>query len=107
MHRTYHVSRVPTFNRKVRVIADWTLALFFRREIVSLGALQNPREEFEFASRPPIAQAARPAARKTTTGAAPRTTTRKSTGGAAARKTSSATPARRRPAPTHKDDAAE
>ena len=47
MHRTYHVSRVPTFNRKVRVIADWTLALFFRREIVSLGALQNPREEFE------------------------------------------------------------
>jgi NADH dehydrogenase len=54
MHRTYHVSRVPTFNRKVRVIADWTLALFFRREIVSLGALQNPREEFELATRPPL-----------------------------------------------------
>ena len=28
---------VPTFNRKVRVIADWTLALFFRRDVVSLG----------------------------------------------------------------------
>ncbi|MGH8889501.1 MAG: NAD(P)/FAD-dependent oxidoreductase [Acidothermaceae bacterium] len=54
MHRTYHVSRVPTFNRKVRVIADWTLALFFRREIVSLGALQNPREEFEMAARPAL-----------------------------------------------------
>ena len=54
MHRTYHVSRVPTFNRKVRVIADWSLALFFRREIVSLGALQNPREEFEMAARPPL-----------------------------------------------------
>ncbi len=54
MHRTYHVSRVPTFNRKVRVIADWTLGLFFRREIVSLGALQNPREEFEMAARPPL-----------------------------------------------------
>jgi NADH dehydrogenase len=54
MHRTYHVSRMPTFNRKVRVIADWTLSLFFRREIVSLGALQNPREEFELASRPPL-----------------------------------------------------
>ncbi len=52
IHRTYHVSRIPTFNRKVRVIADWTLALFFRREIVSLGALQNPREEFELATRP-------------------------------------------------------
>ncbi len=54
MHRTYHVSRVPTFNRKVRVLADWTLALFFHREIVSLGALQNPREEFEMAARPAL-----------------------------------------------------
>jgi NADH:ubiquinone reductase (H+-translocating) len=62
MHRTYHVSRVPTFNRKVRVIADWTLALFFPREIVSLGALQNPREEFELASKPAVA--AVPEARK-------------------------------------------
>src|SRR3954462_2639616 len=47
MHRTYHMTRMPTFNRKVRVVADWTLALFFRREIVSLGAFANPREEFE------------------------------------------------------------
>ena len=37
MHRTYHLSRVPTLNRKIRVVADWTLALFFKREIVSLG----------------------------------------------------------------------
>jgi NADH dehydrogenase len=50
LHRTYHLSRVPTFNRKVRVVLDWTLALFFRREIVSLGALQRPREEFELAT---------------------------------------------------------
>lgn len=56
IHRTYHVSRVPTVNRKVRVVADWTLALFFRREIVSLGALQHPREEFEFAARPPLSE---------------------------------------------------
>jgi NADH:ubiquinone reductase (H+-translocating) len=47
MHRTYHVSRLPTFNRKVRVLADWTLALFFRREIVSLGTFADPRREFE------------------------------------------------------------
>ena len=46
MHRTYHVSRVPTFNRKVRVVADWTLALLFKREVVSLGRLQAPRQEF-------------------------------------------------------------
>lgn len=51
MHRTYHVSRVPTFNRKMRVILDWTLALFFRRDIVALGSLQRPREEFSEAAR--------------------------------------------------------
>jgi NADH dehydrogenase len=47
MHRTYHVSRMPTFNRKVRVVADWTLALLFRREIVSFGSFANPRHDFE------------------------------------------------------------
>ncbi len=52
MHRTYHVSRMPTFNRKVRVLADWTLALFFPREVVSLGQLQQPRREFELAALP-------------------------------------------------------
>ena len=46
MHRTYHMSRVPTLNRKVRVIADWTLALFFRREAVGMGAMERPRDEF-------------------------------------------------------------
>lgn len=49
MHRTYHLARVPTINRKTRIVIDWTLALFFPREIVSLGALQRPREEFELA----------------------------------------------------------
>ena len=46
LHRTYHVMRIPTFNRKARVIADWTLALFFRRDVVQLGSLQHPREAF-------------------------------------------------------------
>ncbi|MEQ4203800.1 NAD(P)/FAD-dependent oxidoreductase [Actinopolymorpha sp. B9G3] len=52
MHRTYHVSRMPTLNRKIRIISDWTLALFFRREIVSLGNLQRPREEFVRSAMP-------------------------------------------------------
>jgi NADH dehydrogenase len=53
MHRTYHVSRVPTFNRKARVVADWTLSLFFRREIISLGSLAQPQREFTtYAVRP-------------------------------------------------------
>lgn len=46
MHRTYHVSRIPSFNRKVRVVIDWTLAFFLRREVVALGQLHDPREEF-------------------------------------------------------------
>src|SRR5215208_6856207 len=50
MHRSYHVSRVPTFNRKARVVADWTLASLFRREVVSLGQLQDPRREFVLAA---------------------------------------------------------
>jgi NADH dehydrogenase len=50
MHRTYHLSRVPTLNRKVRVVADWTLALIFRREVVSLGGMETPRAEFQAAA---------------------------------------------------------
>jgi NADH dehydrogenase len=50
MHRTYHLSRVPTVNRKMRVVADWTLALFFKREIVSLGSISMPFHEFEAAA---------------------------------------------------------
>jgi NADH dehydrogenase len=46
MHRTYHMSRIPSFNRKVRVIVDWSLALFFKREVVSLGALHQPLDPF-------------------------------------------------------------
>ena len=46
MHRTYHMSRVPTLNRKIRVIVDWSLALFFKREIVSLGEMAQPHDEF-------------------------------------------------------------
>ncbi|MEU6084185.1 NAD(P)/FAD-dependent oxidoreductase [Streptomyces sp. NPDC047108] len=50
MHRAYHLSRVPTWNRKARVLAEWTLAGLFKREIVSLGSLENPRAEFELAA---------------------------------------------------------
>ncbi|MCX5387759.1 NAD(P)/FAD-dependent oxidoreductase [Streptomyces sp. NBC_00083] len=50
MHRAYHLSRVPTFNRKARVLAEWTLAGLFKREIVSLGSLEHPRAEFEIAA---------------------------------------------------------
>jgi NADH dehydrogenase len=50
MHRAYHLSRVPTINRKARVLAEWILAGLFKREIVSLGSLEHPRAEFELAA---------------------------------------------------------
>ncbi|MFJ9543408.1 NAD(P)/FAD-dependent oxidoreductase [Streptomyces sp. NPDC101225] len=55
MHRVYHLSRVPTYNRKARVLAEWTLSGLFKREIVSLGSLEHPRAEFELAAggKPP------------------------------------------------------
>jgi NADH dehydrogenase len=50
IHRTYHLSRMPTTNRKLRVAADWTLALLFRREIVSFGSFADPRGAFKEAT---------------------------------------------------------
>ena len=52
MHRTYHMSRIPSLNRKIRVVADWTLALFLKREVVSLGELHEPRDPFTDATEP-------------------------------------------------------
>ncbi|MEU8173936.1 NAD(P)/FAD-dependent oxidoreductase [Microbispora hainanensis] len=51
MHRTYHLSRVPTVNRKVRVVMDWTLSLFFKRETISLGEIEHPRDVFRAAAK--------------------------------------------------------
>jgi len=44
------MSRIPSLNRKVRVIADWTLALFLRREVVPLGSLHTPHTAFDEAT---------------------------------------------------------
>ncbi|WP_432248937.1 NAD(P)/FAD-dependent oxidoreductase [Streptomyces sanyensis] len=62
MHRAYHLSRVPTLNRKARVLAEWTLSGLFKREIVSLGSLEHPRAEFERAAAPPPSPADPPGA---------------------------------------------
>jgi NADH dehydrogenase len=37
--RTYHLFQLPLFSRKLRVVTDWTTALFFRRDIAELGTL--------------------------------------------------------------------
>ncbi|MEU3273551.1 NAD(P)/FAD-dependent oxidoreductase [Saccharomonospora sp. NPDC006951] len=51
MHRAYHVKAMPTFNRKVRIMLDWLLGGLLRREVVSLGQINNPKEEFARASK--------------------------------------------------------
>jgi NADH dehydrogenase len=46
MHRGYHVLAVPTWERKIRVLALQLPALIFGRDIVSLQSVQHPREAF-------------------------------------------------------------
>jgi NADH dehydrogenase len=40
--RTYHLYQLPLLTRKLRVVSDWTVALFFRRDIAELGMLGHP-----------------------------------------------------------------
>jgi NADH:ubiquinone reductase (H+-translocating) len=40
--RTYHLYQLPLLTRKLRVVTDWTVALFFRRDIAELGMLGHP-----------------------------------------------------------------
>jgi NADH dehydrogenase len=41
--RTYHLYQLPLLSRKLRVVADWTVALLFRRDIAELGQLGHPQ----------------------------------------------------------------
>ena len=48
--RSYHLLQMPTVGRKARIAADWTVGLFFPRDITQLGSLQHPREPFRRAA---------------------------------------------------------
>jgi NADH:quinone reductase (non-electrogenic) len=37
--RTYHLYQLPLVRRKFRVVTDWTVGLFFRRDIAELSML--------------------------------------------------------------------
>jgi NADH dehydrogenase len=37
--RSYHLYQVPGLSRKLRIVADWTIALFFRRDIAEISML--------------------------------------------------------------------
>ncbi len=40
--RSYHLYQLPLWQRKLRVVADWTTSLLFRRDIAELGTLGHP-----------------------------------------------------------------
>jgi len=42
--RTYHLYQLPLLQRKLRVVVDWTVSLFFRRDVVELGQLGHPEK---------------------------------------------------------------
>jgi NADH dehydrogenase len=46
MHRGYHVLAIPTWERKVRVLAVWLTALVGGRDIVPLSSVQDPRAAY-------------------------------------------------------------
>ena len=52
-HRGYHVMAMPTGNRKIRIIIGWAGQFLMGREIVSLGSVHDPRDEFRKAAVPP------------------------------------------------------
>lgn len=55
MHRGYHVLAIPTWERKVRVLAVWLTAALYGRDVVSLTSVQHPREAFVSRGNPAAA----------------------------------------------------
>jgi NADH:quinone reductase (non-electrogenic) len=41
--RTYHMSQIPGFDRKVRAVIDWTASLPFRRDLSEVGSIGHPK----------------------------------------------------------------
>ncbi|HEY5693445.1 MAG TPA: NAD(P)/FAD-dependent oxidoreductase [Gaiellaceae bacterium] len=42
--RSYHLYQLPLAQRKLRVVVDWTVSLFFRRDTAELGQLGHPEK---------------------------------------------------------------
>lgn len=56
LYRTVYVGKMPSWSRRVRIVLDWTVDLFFKRDIVQLGVPRiDPRlagHAFELAVPP-------------------------------------------------------
>jgi NADH dehydrogenase len=42
--RSYHLYQLPLVTRKLRVVLDWSVSLFFRRDVVELGMVGHPEQ---------------------------------------------------------------
>jgi len=51
LHRSYHLWMMPTLNRKVRIVMDWTVGLLFPRDVTQLGSIHHPRDAFQRAAQ--------------------------------------------------------
>jgi NADH dehydrogenase len=49
-HRSYHLYAMPTLTRRVKIAADWTVALLFPRDLAQLGSLERPLSAFRRAA---------------------------------------------------------
>lgn len=67
--RSYYLMQMPRFERKLRIVLDWTVALFFRHDIVKLDLFgeEHPlrRRESDAAAVPPVPNAAGPSRERT------------------------------------------
>lgn len=54
MHRGYHVLAVPTWQRKVQVLAVWLSAALFGRDIVPLPSIERPRQAIQAGGDPDV-----------------------------------------------------
>jgi NADH dehydrogenase len=47
MRRTYYLFQMPQWNRRCRIVLDWTVALFFRPDITKVDVVAPPRQDAE------------------------------------------------------------
>jgi NADH dehydrogenase len=43
--RTYYLANLPRFQKKIRVMADWTLDIFFKPDVTMLKSFVEEKEE--------------------------------------------------------------
>jgi NADH:ubiquinone reductase (H+-translocating) len=50
LRRLYYAVQIPALDRKVRIALEWIVGALFRRDVVSLGSVEDPRRQIEEAA---------------------------------------------------------